>query len=273
MNDTVMTILILGVVALSEGVRRLTPGAFVLRRDVLGSWKVAPTLELGRSLHLIAWGMPVSMPLVLAEGGNDGALSVRRLLTRLRARSRRVAAEIPILRVVGTLVLLGLVVGIPLATVRWDVWGLVVGLQLLVLLCVAQAIVTFVALRRAGAARRPAALTSLKALWPFSAPRAAELVQDQVVADVPQLAVAHELLGEKRFLAAMRPMVYDALRAEHNRVGIVLTELCGRERLAAFLREPPYTSDDPFCPRCASQYRRGIAVCSNCEGIALTSVA
>lgn len=273
MNDIVLTILFLGVVALSEGVRRLSPGAFVLRRDVFGAWKLAPTLELGREMHVVAWGMPISMPVVLTDKHDDGALTLRRLLTRLRARSRRVAVEIRILRIVGTLVLVGLVVGIPWATLRWDAWGLMLGIELVVFLCIAQAIVTFMALRRAGAPRRPAARLSLKALWPFTAPRAAELVQDQVVAGVPSLAVAHELLGETPFLTAMRPMVYDALSAfEHNRATTVLTSLCGRERLVAFLREPPSTGEDPFCPRCASRYRPGVKDCSNCAGVALAAV-
>jgi hypothetical protein len=274
MSDSFSTILILALVALSEGVRRLTPGAFVLRRT-FGRWSMAETLELGRELHLVAWAIPVSLPLVLpADASADRKrLGLRRLLKRLRDRARRVKLEVAILRVVGTIVLLGLVVGVPLATLRWDVYGLVLAIELLALFCVAQAIMLWNALRRSGVAPRAALATSLKALWPFTAPRAAEFVNDQVVRGVPPVAVAHELLGETRFLRELRPLVFDHVHAdEPSEIASVLTQLCGADRLSAFLRERPADSgDEPFCPRCASQYRAEVTQCVNCEGVELCS--
>lgn len=269
MGDGVSTVLILAVVALSEGVRRLSPGAFVLRRT-FGAWSLAPTLELGRDMHVVAWGIPVSLPIVLAPAAADSSeLSLRRRLTRLRARARRVRTATVLLRVTGTLVLATLVFAVPLATLRWDVWGLVAALVVLLTLALLQAILGYSALRRAAASRRNALFAALKLLWPFTAPRAAELVQDQVVAGVPSIAVAHELLGEAAFLEALRPAVYDYVKGREMR-GALLGELCDRQKLSAFISAPPAgASDDPFCPRCRAQFRRGMMYCSECEDVAL----
>jgi hypothetical protein len=267
MSDTVSTILILAVVALFEGVRRLSPGAFVLRRLLWRRWNAVAPLELGRDWYLVAWPIPVVHSLIIGRGGSNDALGIGRHMQRLRARVRRTRIVIATLRALGTIILVGLVVGVPIATLRWDVFGLVVSLETVFLACVAQGIITHIGLRRAGAVQRFAVLESLKMLWPFSAPRAAEIVQDQIARGTPWILVLVELLGRERFLVEMRAGLYDELA--RGEVNGTLAALYGRNAIAAFLREPVDGASTPFCPRCAAQYREGIQCCANCEGVAL----
>jgi hypothetical protein len=202
-------------------------------------------------------------PLVVARDQTVEPFGINRHLSRLRARTRRAGPLIVVLRAWGTVILLGLVVGVPLAAVRWDVFGLVAALAILFFMCVAQALATHYGLRRAGASRRAASVAALKMLWPFSAPCAAELVQGQVVRGAPWILILVELLGRDRFLAEMRTGLYDDL--EGGTVNGVVATLFGRETITAFLRMPADGAEHPFCPRCGAQYRAGIQICANCE--------
>jgi hypothetical protein len=268
MSDTVSTILILAVVALFEGVRRLPPDAFVLRRVLGGRWRAVTPLELGRDFVLIAWPIPIVYAIALRRDGDaDERVGIARHGARLRARARRTRMLMAALRAWGTVILLALVVGAPVATLRWDAFGLVASVVILFLMCVIQALATHAAMRRAGATRRSAVLTSLRMLWPFSAPSAAELVQLQVVRGAPWILVLIELLGRDGSLATMRAGLYDALR--QGEVNSLVSALYGRDAIAAFLTSPADSGGHPFCPRCGAQYREGIEACVNCEGVAL----
>ena len=271
MGDTLITAGILAVVAMSEGVRRLAPGTFVVRRTAWGPWKLAQTLELGTGMHLVTWCIPFALPVVLKDVGADARLGVRRLVKRFEARARRVQPDIAVLRIVGVAVLATLVVGIPFASLRWGAWGLIVAVQLLLTLTVSQAAFAWLALRRAGIVSRAALLPSLKLLWPFTAPRAAELVQQQVVAGVPPLVVLHAMLGDDELLRALRPMVYDALHsASESEAARTLGTLYDTQKLRAFIATRPAGSDGAsFCPRCTTVYQRGVRECSDCAGVAL----
>jgi hypothetical protein len=266
MSESVGTILILAVVAMFEGVRRLPPDAFVLRR-LLGQWNAATPLELGRDWFLIAWPIPVVLGLVVARDAGDESVGIGRAIARMHARARRTRVVIAALRAWGTVILLFLVVGLPLATLRWDLFGLTVSVEILFLLCAIQALMTHIGLRRAGSTRRAALWASAKMLWPFSAPTAAEAVQTQVVRGAPWILVLVELLGRERFLVEMRTGLYDEL--EKGGVNGVVAALYGRETIAAFLRRPADGVTPPFCPRCGAEYRSGIEQCANCEGVAL----
>ena len=176
-----------------------------------------------------------------------------------------------LLRVIGLLVLATLVLGLPFAISRWGGWGLIVTVQLLFLLTLTQATIAAIALTRAGAGLRSAVGASLRFLWPFSAPQAAGLVQERIVAGVSPLVAAHRLLGEDEFLRSLRPLVYDTLRiGASGDDGRVLLKLCDSTRLDAFLKRPPFANvGNPFCPRCAMAYRAGVRDCSDCQGVAL----
>ena len=267
MSDTASTILTLAVIAMLEGVRRLPPGAFVLRRILGGHWYTAAPLDLGRDWFLAAWPVPLVHFVVVTRDDGDETLGISRHFTRLRARARRARLSIAALRVWGTLILIGLVVGLPLAIQRWDAFGLVVSVEALVVMCAVQALVAHIGLRRAGAAKRPALVASLKMLWPFSAPCAAATVQKQVVQGAPWIVAVVELFGRERCMAQMRTGLYDEL--ERDERGMV-SRLFGRETITAFLRQPSDGARDPFCPRCGARYREGIAQCADCA-VALVS--
>lgn len=267
MSDTFGTILILAVVALIEGVRRLTPDAFVLRRILFGGWSAASPLELGRQWYLVAWPIPIVLPLVLGDDQRDGGLGIARHRARLRARARRTRFTTEVLRALGALILVAFIVGVPVATLRWDVFGLVVAVAIVLVACAAQALVTHIALRRTGASSRFALYTSLRMLWPFTAPLAAEVVQKQVVRGAPTVLVLVELLGRERFSRQMRGRLYDELHG--GDVNGVLGALYDREALATFLRQPPDGAGFPFCPRCGSAYRAETTECIDCEGVSL----
>ena len=268
MSDTVSTILILAVVAMFEGVRRVAPGAFVLRRVLFGRWRVARPLELGRDYVLTAWPIPVAIALVLDEQHDGRELPHARQQVRIRSRLRRTRAAVMTLRVLGVVILMGLVVGVPLATRRWDVWGLVMSLEVLILLCTVQAIVTYIGLRRAAAPRREAFWGSIRMLWPFVAPRGADSVLERVVDGASPIVITGELLGRDALLRALRPRVYDELHDGAAGSGVVA--LYGRETIAGFLRTPPADESD-FCPRCGSGYQPGVNACRDCDGVSLVS--
>ena len=264
MSDTVSTILILAVVAMFEGVRRVAPDAFVLRRILLGRWRAVEPLDLGRGWRLVSWPIPAVIGLVL-NGDDVDTLAPARQQTRLRARLRRSRPAIVVLRILGVIILLTLVAGVPLATLRWDVWGLVMSLEVLLLLCVVQAIVTYVGQRRAGGRPRSALWSSLRVLWPFAAPRSAEAVLERAAAGTSALVVCGELLGREALLLALRPRVYDELHSRGRSSGVV--SFYGREAVAGFLRTPPDGKPEPFCPRCGSGYRADVRECSDCGGV------
>jgi hypothetical protein len=263
MSDTLSTALIFFAIALLEGVRHVEPGSFVVLRVGFGRWTLASPLDLGRGFQLIAWGIPVAFPVVLGAGPVDDGLPLRRLRLRMESRARRVRWLLVTLRIGGTLALAGLVVGVPVATSRWGAWGLILSLSALLALCAMLATLTCVAMRRAGAVPRDAVRRSLKVLWPFTAPRAGELVQAQVVSGVPPLAALHTLLGETAFVTSVRPLIFDALKG--NGTG-ALDQLYDRVRLAAFVQHPPPGSEaSAFCPRCAHVFRRDVTRCSDCD--------
>jgi hypothetical protein len=185
MSDTVSTVLTLAVIAMLEGVRRLPPDAFVLRRILGGHWYSAAPLDLGRNWFLVAWPIPLVHFVVVPRDGERDTLGFNRHFVRIRARARRARFVIGALRVWGTLILFGLVLGLPLAIQRWDVFGLAVSVAALLVLCAVQALLAHIGLRRAGAAKRLALVASVKMLWPFTAPSAAALVQKQVVQGAP----------------------------------------------------------------------------------------
>jgi hypothetical protein len=166
-----------------------------------------------------------------------------------------------------------LVLGLPFAVSRWSGWGLIVSVQLLLVLTLTQATIVALALMRVagGVGWRAALGSSLRYVWPFSAPQAALLLQERIVTGVPPLVVAHTLLGEDEFLRSLRSFVYDTHRdGATSDDGRALLQLYDVASLKQFLRRPPSLGmTDPFCPRCAMVYRAGVLECSDCLGVAL----
>ncbi|MEX2153960.1 MAG: hypothetical protein WD825_11525 [Gemmatimonadaceae bacterium] len=275
-DDIVTTSLILALVALSDGVRRIPAGAIVLRRLGLGPW-TAPRFEEPESrLELVSWCIPLALPLVLTRESNgtsgpeSAELALTRRLTRFRARLRRVRHHVLALRINGLAILATLVVVLPLLAYRGGAWGFLVGVQLLLTLCLVQVVAAAMALRRVGIALRPALFASVPFAWPFTAPRAAEVVQSHAVAGLPPLLALHELAPEDEFLRVARPALYDAM--VRNIVSddvAALAELWGEARVRSLIGKPSAEDADLYCPRCGSAFNPGREFCTDCGDVAL----
>ena len=262
-GDSLVTAGILAVVALSEGIRVVPPGGLVLERP-RGRWRIARTFELGSGMHVVSWCIPYTLPAVLSGvdvTGKEARSRAADIPGRLVAVQRHVSA----LRALGAAILVALVAGLPYSASHWSGLGLVAALALLILLCIAQSSITGRALAALGERRRAA----WRFLWPFSAPRAPQFVQERALAGVPPLLVARSLVDEEELLRAMRSRVYDALR-DHTNADELLS-LYDRRVLKRFIDAPVPSDGHSYCPRCAALYRGGAVECADCEGIPLVS--
>jgi len=254
-GDSLLTAGILAVVALSEGVRVVPFGALVLERP-FGRWRIARTFELGSGMHLVSWCIPYTLPALLSSApihdvaGETG---------RVRERFATVESRVRTTRVFGGLILLVLVVGLPYSASHWSGLGLLGALALLLGLSVAQMLTTRTALRDLG---EPAG-GAWRLLWPFSAPRAPQMLQERAFAGFSPTLVAHALLDDDDFLRSMRPLVYDATHTLASSSDILA--LYDRATLRAFIERPVAEDGQPYCPRCAALYRAGTARCSDCD--------
>ena len=267
----------LAVIALSDGLRLLPAGAIVVSRLVLGDWTVSwvqPDHHAGSGLRLITWCSPVLLPLVLSEDAG-GTAPLKRRLTRFRARKRRTRSHVVALRVGGILILVTLVVVTPWLTARSGIWGLLLGVSLVWWLCVVQMIIAMAAFRRAGATFGGAILTSMKCLWPFTAPRVAEDVMGRVVAGVPPLILLHELLPRDAFRHFARPLLFDVVvRGEPADAVVALRAQLGESETAEIVNGRPTVCDgDAYCPRCGASFYRSARLCSDCVEVELRSQA
>lgn len=266
-DDALIAAMILAAVALAEGIRRLPIESHVLRRLPFGSWKHAKPPQIAPGTLLISWCLPLSVPLVLSGASLPSPLSVRRLLARREARDRRTRVGRAFLRALGVLIILVLVVGLPFAAATRGARGFLVAAVVLVELSLVQAVVTWLTLRDAGASRRSALHLAFPLLWPFTALRAPEIVEARVVDGVPRMPLLQALLGQRELLRIIRPKVYDLLAGDvRDAEATALLEMCGRETLAAFIREAPaHSADEAWCPRCATLYRAEVSACSDCS--------
>jgi hypothetical protein len=269
------TVVLLAAVTWLDGVRRVPAGALVLRRLVADRWTVAESADPERTWRLVAWWSPFTLALVVPPGGIAADVDASRERTddALAARLARCDRALLALRVLGASVLVGIVIGIPAAVARFDSWGFAAGVAGVLLLALATAVAASCVVRRLGQPWRRATRIAAPLLWPFSAPRAAEVVLEHAIAGAPPLMVARRLLGAAAFASWIRPQAYDALRGEgstHEGAAAVLT-LVGRPGLAAIVQTPPANCepDEAYCARCARVYRAGTATCAHCEQLPL----
>lgn len=258
MGDSLVTAGILAVVALSEGVRYVAPGSLVLERP-RGRWRVARTHELGSGLRLVSLCIPCTSPAVLPFAPLDVESA-----PLIRERVATIIEHVNVSRAVGVAILAVLVAGLPYSAAHWSGFGLLGALALLLMLCVAQSLVTRRALGRLGERRG----VGWRMLWPFSAPRAPQLLLEAALTGFSPLLVAHTLLPEGELLRSMRRDVYDALHGDDPQANELLT-LYSRERLAQFIATRLDADGQPYCPRCASLYRSGTVACADCDSVAL----
>jgi len=263
-------VLVLAAITWLEGVRRVPADALVLRQVLGGAWTVLAPDDRGRAWRLVAWWTPLTLALVVPPGGildaePTGTRGAEVLATRLARVGRTTIA----LRALGAGVLLGIVFGLPAAVARFGAWGLAAGLAGVLVLALVTAAVAARGARLLGYGWRRALRVGASLLWPFSSPRAAEVLLEHSVAGAPPLLVARQLLGDAGFAEWVRPQAYDALAGHGlpNDAATLLLTLLGRPALAAIVHAPPAScaSGEAFCARCARTYRAGARVCAECR--------
>ncbi len=268
------TVVILAAVTLLDGVRRVPAGALVLRRVLAGPWTVADR-EAGPGLRLVSSWNSFMLPLIIPSGGiPDHDTLAEQAHAALDARLARVRRVIGILRLLGALVVLVIVIGVPAAVARFDVWGLAASLTAVMLLSMVTATVVAWTMRRIGRSWRRAVRIGAPLLYPFSTPRAAEVVLGYAVAGAAPLMVARSLLGEAAFISWVRPHAYDAMQGgalTHDPRGLVA--LVGQSGLAQIVGTPPAHcgTGERYCARCARVYRADTATCPECQGLPLVA--
>ena len=277
------TVLLLAVVLWLDGWRRVPREAVLLRKTGLGGWRVGePWARLG-AFALVALWPPLIVPLVVPTADSAGAHApawtrdFAIAVARGRRRLRRTRMQAGALRAIGVLLIAWIVVGIPLATARSGLNGLLLGILGAFCLSTWLAIVVAGTVRELGASWRAALCVGGPLVSPFTAVRAPEAVSEAALGGLPALARVAALLGEDGFRAWVRPHAYDAA---HSPAGADAVEALRkampslpRSILERALAAPPphagHDADTLYCPRCASSYRRGAATCASCAGVPL----
>ena len=270
------TVLALAAITWLDGVRRLPPDAVILRRVLGGAWTIVDSAERRRPWHVVSWWSPLTLALIVPpDGVAAGEASLVRADDALAGRLARSRCAVIVLRVLGALVLLGIVLGVPAAVARFGAWGFVGALGGAMLLALAASAVAMRAVLELGGGWRVAARTAAPLLWPFNTGRASEVVLGHAAAGAPQLVVARRLLGDARFAAWARPHAYDALHRAGNAGGrgVALRALVGGLGLVAIVDAPPADCgpDESYCPRCARVYRAGTSACAECPSVVLSA--
>jgi hypothetical protein len=268
------TVVILAAVTLLDGVRRVPEGALVLRRVLMGEWAVVDR-EAEPGLRLVSSWSSFTLPLIIPSGGIPDADTPREstddALDARLVRARRVMA---LLRLLGAAVVLSIILGVPAAIARFDAWGLAASLAAVMFLSTVTAIVVACTMRSSGRSWRRAMRIAAPLLYPFSAPRAAELVLGYAVAGTAPLMVARSLLGATAFAAWVRPHAYDAMQGgalTQDPRGLVA--LIGQSGLAKIVGTPPAlcATGERYCPRCARVYRADTTACPECQELPLVA--
>jgi hypothetical protein len=270
------TVVILAAITWLDGLRRVPDGALVLQCVLHGPWTVADE-EPDPRWQLVSWWSPLQLALVVPRGGVvPGVDAPRQALTddALAERLSRSRYLIATLRVLGAVTIVGIVLGIPGAVARSGAWGFFVALLGVLLLSFVTWVVVAVSMKRDGRSWRRAMGIAAPLLYPFTTPRAAELVLAEAIAGAPPIVVARQLLGRAGFLAWVRPHAYDALRGRAKPIdAATLTSLLGRPSLTAIVGATPAQCEpgEGYCPRCARTYRPGTPTCAHCDGLRLVA--
>jgi hypothetical protein len=254
-----VTIVFLALLTLIEGVRRVPRGSVVLQRVLFGGWRIEPP-EPGERLRLLSWWSPLMSTIVLAPREKYQ----RTDLAAVREQLDGLYTALFDLRVLGSVELVALVLGVSFAIQRFGALGFFVALGAVTLLCLTIYTALVFAARALGKPRRAALRWPLPFLSPFAASRAAEVLLEEALRDVPPALAGRALLPEAGFLLWVRPVVYDASNgAEVDRR---LLEGLDLKELRASLASTP-APEGLWCPRCGATFVHG-ETCSEC-GIAL----
>ena len=255
------TAALLAAIVVLEGARRVKAGDIAFRRLLAGGWTAGLLDADRRRWNLVSWLPPVWTTVVVPA---ERTTPIEPPAT-MPARLRSARPWFLTLSILGALVLVALIGGIPFAEQRSTGVGVLLAIGAVLLLAVATASVAAWARARLGLPRGPA----WSALSPFAAPAAAERLLEDVLARFPTLAVARALLTADQFRLWIRPRAYDA----SSQPDPELREALDRDELTAILSPPSAGGDATlYCPRCGAMYRDGTE-CSDCEGVTLQRFA
>lgn len=276
------TVAVLVAVLWLDGWRRIGPRDLLVVRSGLGPWvEREPWAKVG-SFALVAWWPPVVVPMLIpatrsADPGEKGpgwSADFFVSMARGRRRLRRVRILTAALRILGVMLILWIAFAIPMATARFGVHGLVRAIVQAFVMSAVIALGAALGLRWLGIARGSAIRAATPLLFPFTAPRACELVIAAALRDLTADARVAALLGEKRFLRWIRPSAYDALHGglrpedEASAVGELVRTL-PRTLIERAVQSPAGSEEGRYCPRCARSYRGDAPGCYDCGGLAL----
>ena len=271
------TVAVLALVLWLDGWRRLGRNDLVLVRHGVGAWTVGQPWARAGAFALVGWWPPIAMPLVVSTEASSGmpwTHDYETATARGRRRLRRVRTFTATSRVLAVLLLAWIAVGIPLMTGRYGTSGLVRGIVQAFVLSLGIALITTLGLRTLGTRWSDIARSTMPLLFPFTAPRAPELLIAAALRDLHPLAQTAALLGDARFLAWIRPWGYDELygRSREAHTGNIPGLVHGLPRALlerAVRTPPPRDASAPYCPRCAQSYRDDVRVCPDCEALSL----
>jgi hypothetical protein len=257
------TVVVLAAISLSEGIGRLPGGALVLRRTLVGPWRVGETVVRPGRLRLVQCWPPLLEALVI-PGGGDAAPRLNR--ADLQRRLASITQVRHAARALGAITLIGLVLGIPLGL---GIAGWVGGLLALAGVVTGQiglAAIGWRGLRLLGTDRRVCWRLVAVTLNPFAAPSVATRILVAAVAGASPLTVARTLLPPATWAAWFRRRAYDARVARIPDEDLSRDLEDANEAIDAVLGQKPQAGgDDGWCPRCGDTYQAGFTTCAECE--------
>jgi hypothetical protein len=161
------------------------------------------------------------------------------------------------------------VLGLPWATGRWGPVGLLLAGGLAFQGALFLLILSALALEEIGVARTSVRLAVRGLLSPFAAPRAAEVVVETALADVPPLCALQLLVSPTVFADWVRPRAYDVVRRSCEDTELIAC--VSRDALEAVVLGAPANcaAGDHYCPRCGMAYQREVLSCRACDGVEL----
>lgn len=251
---------------LLEGLRRPASGSVVIRRFGFGTWRMRG--ESRWYLRVVSLLPPFTTSILLtpAPPGEDcDKAGVQRRWDLARR------AAIP-LHLLGGLITLGLLVGLPLALDFLSVWGFLLAAVLVLALTALSALLGSTTLQRMGMPAELANQMARRWLSPFAAPGVAEGIMELALADAPVPFAARLLLPDSELREWLRPRAYDLM--ERRIVDPELMESFPAHMLVTLVRSQPLDVDpaaSAWCPRCGMSFRT-TGNCTECPDVPLLAM-
>jgi uncharacterized membrane protein len=244
---------------LLEGVRRPASGAVVIRRFGFGAWRMRG--ETRWYLRLVSLLPPFTCSVLLTPSAPEEECDKAAVQQRWHLARR---ASIP-LHLLGGLITLGLLVGLPLALDYLSVWGFLLAALVVLVLTALSALLGSATLQRMGMPAEMANQMARKWLSPFAAPGVAEGIMELALADAPVPFAARLVLPDSELREWLRPRAYDLM--VRRTFDPELMASFPAHMLLTLVRSQPLDVDpaaSAWCPRCGNSYRT-TDDCAECE--------